>query len=124
LKFYICLVECFPHVKKFLWSPMFTLKTFWRNIFHTQTYQFLLHLYMYRSVICCKVQKGLSESVYRSEGQTTQWPKEKVQKYKQRSTKHTYKTKDRVTRTPLKFGGEFRCSGRVAVPSPLVTPSC
>ena len=33
--------------------------------------------------------------------QQTQWPKEKVQKDKQRSTKHTYKTKDRVTRTPL-----------------------
>ena len=60
---------------------------------------------MYRSIICCKVQKGLSESVYRRKGQTTQWPKEKVQKDKQRSTKHTYKTKDRVTRTPLKFGG-------------------
>ena len=29
---------------------------------------------------------------------TTQWPKEKEQKDKQRSTKHTYKTKDRVTR--------------------------
>jgi hypothetical protein len=28
-----------------------------------------------------------------------------VQKDKQRSTKHTYKTKDRVTRTPLKTGG-------------------
>jgi hypothetical protein len=26
--------------------------------------------------------------------QTTQWPKEKVQKDKQRSTKHTHKTKD------------------------------
>ena len=35
------------------------------------------------------------------EEQTTQWPKEKVQKYKQRYTKHTHKTKDRVTRTPL-----------------------
>jgi len=31
--------------------------------------------------------------------------KEKVQKDKQRSTKHTYKTKDRVTRTPLKGVG-------------------
>jgi hypothetical protein len=40
--------------------------------------------------------------------------KEKVQKEKQRSTKHTYKTKDRVTRTPLKTGGELRCSGRVS----------
>ena len=33
------------------------------------------------------------------EEQTTQWPKEKVQKDKQRSTKHTHKNKDRVTRT-------------------------
>ena len=39
--------------------------------------------------------------------ETTQWPKEKVQKDKQRSTKHTYKTKDRVTRTPLIIGGEL-----------------
>ena len=45
---------------------------------------------------------------------TTQWPKEKVQKDKQRSTKHTHKTKDRVTRTPLKMGVERRCSGRVS----------
>jgi hypothetical protein len=47
------------------------------------------------------------------EKQTTQWPKEKEQKDKQRSTKHTYKTNDRVTRTPLKTGVELRCSGRV-----------
>jgi hypothetical protein len=33
--------------------------------------------------------------------------KEKVQKDKQRSTKYTCKTKDRVTRTPLKTGGEL-----------------
>jgi hypothetical protein len=37
-------------------------------------------------------------------------PKEKVQKDKQRSTKNTHKTKDRVTRTPLKTGGELGCS--------------
>jgi hypothetical protein len=48
------------------------------------------------------------------EEQTTQWPNEKVQKDKQRYTKHTYKTKDRVTRTPLKTGGELRCSVRVS----------
>ncbi len=36
------------------------------------------------------------------EEQTTQWRKEKGQKDKQRSTKHTRKTKDLVTRTPLK----------------------
>jgi hypothetical protein len=31
------------------------------------------------------------------EGQTTQWPKEKRQKAKQRSTKHMHKNKDQVT---------------------------
>jgi len=39
--------------------------------------------------------------------QTTQRPKEKVQRDKQRSTKHTHQTKDRVTGTPLKTGGEL-----------------
>jgi hypothetical protein len=40
--------------------------------------------------------------------------KKKVQKDKQRSTKHTYKTKDRVTRNPLKTGDELRCPRRVS----------
>jgi len=35
---------------------------------------------------------------------TTQCPREKVQKDKQRSTKYTHKAKDRITRTPLKPG--------------------
>jgi hypothetical protein len=60
-----------------------------------------------------KYQRG-NQKPYIEEEETTQWPKEKVQKDKQRSTKHTYKTKDRVTRTPLKTGGELRCSGRVS----------
>ena len=38
------------------------------------------------------------------EEQTTQWSKEKAEKDKQRSTKYTYKTDDRVTRTALKTG--------------------
>ena len=50
-----------------------------------------------------KIPKGQSESVYLRRT-TTQWSKEKVQKDKQQSTKHTYKTKDRVTRTSLKPG--------------------
>jgi len=41
---------------------------------------------------------------YIEEEQTTQWPNEKVQTDKQRSTKHTYKIKDRITRIPLKPG--------------------
>ena len=41
----------------------------------------------------CRYQRG-NQIPYIEEEQTTQWPKEKVQKDKQRSTKHTYKTKD------------------------------
>jgi hypothetical protein len=40
--------------------------------------------------------------------------KKKIYKDKQRSTKHIHKTEDRVTRTPLKTGGELRCSGRIS----------
>ena len=39
-----------------------------------------------------------NQNPYIEEEQTTQWAKEKVQKDKQRSTKHTHKTKDRVKR--------------------------
>ena len=45
------------------------------------------------------------QNPYTEEEHITQWPKEKVHKDKQRSAKHTKKTKDRVTRTPLKTGG-------------------
>ena len=47
-----------------------------------------------------RYQRG-NQNPYMVEEQTTQSPKEKVQKDKQRFTKHTYKTKDQVTRTPL-----------------------
>jgi hypothetical protein len=60
-----------------------------------------------------RYQRG-NQNPYIEEEQTTQWPNEKVQKDKQRSTKHTYKTKDRVTRTLLKAGCELRCSRRVS----------
>ena len=59
-----------------------------------------------------KIPKGQSESVYRRRTDNTM-AKRKVQKDKQRSTKHTYKTKNRVTRTPVKTGGELRSPGRV-----------
>ena len=35
------------------------------------------------------------------------------QKDKQRSTKHTHKTKGRVSQTPLNTRGELGCSGRI-----------
>ena len=40
--------------------------------------------------------------------------KRRGQNDKQRSTKYTHKTKDRVTRTILTTGGDLRCSGRVS----------
>jgi hypothetical protein len=60
-----------------------------------------------------KIPRG-KQIPYIKEEQTTQWPKEIGQKVKQRSSKHTHKTKDRATRTPLKtvpiwiaYGNEF-----------------
>ena len=47
--------------------------------------QFLLHMLI-------MLQSG-NQTSYIEKEQTTQWQKEKVQKDKQRSTKHTYKTK-------------------------------
>jgi hypothetical protein len=76
-------------------------------------------LYQFKNSLT--IPKGGNQNPYIEEEQTNQWPKEKVHKDKQRSRKHTYKAKDRVTRTPLKTGGERRCSGRLAVPAPLVT---
>ena len=63
-------------------------------------------------------QRG-NQNLYIEEEQTTQWPKEKVQKDKQRSTKHTHKTKGKISRTPLKNGGAPEA---YAVPAPLVAP--
>ena len=43
-----------------------------------------------------KIPKGGNQNLYIEEEQTTQWPKEKVQKDKQRSTKHAH-TKQTIT---------------------------
>jgi hypothetical protein len=43
-------------------------------------------------------------------------------KDKQRSTKHTHKTKDRVTRTPLNTGLNAGAPEGYAVPASLVAP--
>jgi hypothetical protein len=41
-----------------------------------------------------KREKNRQHNGQKTEERTTQWPNEKVQKDKQRSTKHTHKTKD------------------------------
>jgi hypothetical protein len=56
----------------------------------------------YRYLIC------VHDAFLKEKEQTTQWAKGQTQRDKQRSTKHTYKAKDRETRTPLKIGGDLR----------------
>jgi hypothetical protein len=62
-----------------------------------------------RNMKSLKIPKGGNQNPYIQEEQKTQWPQKKD---KQRSTKHTYKTKDRVTRTPLtpRRSHRFLCS--------------
>ena len=47
--------------------------------------------------------------------------KKKGQKDKHRSTKHTHQTKDRVTPTPPKTGGELKCCRMVSSSCPTAT---
>jgi hypothetical protein len=63
----------------------------------------------------CISKKNRQHNGKKTEEQTTQWIKEKEKKDKQRSTKHTHKTNDRVTRTPQKLGVY---SGRVSSSCP------
>ena len=64
-------------------------------------------MYIYRLFKkSCKILKRQSESVNRRRTDNTM-AKEKVQRDKQRSTKHRHKNKDQVTQTPLKNGGEL-----------------
>ena len=69
-----------------------------------------------------RIPKGQSESVYRRRTDNTRTDNTRTDNTRtdnrkstkwQRSTKHTHKTKDRETRTPLKTVGELRCHGRV-----------
>ena len=60
---------------------------------------FLIYLTFIRVL---RYQRG-NHNRYIEEQQATQWSKEKGQKDKQWSTKHTHKSKDRETRTPFKI---------------------
>ena len=70
-----------------------------------------------------KISKGGNQNPYIEEDQTTQWPMEKVQKDKQRSTKHTYKTKDQVTRIPLKTGSKHVLKNYIPVSTIILDSS-
>ena len=60
-----------------------------------------------------KITKGELETVI-VEGQTTQWPKEKVERDKQRSTKYYTENKRSSNTNLTKTGDKLRCSGRVS----------
>ena len=57
--------------------------------------------------------KGAIKTVYRRRTDNTM-AKRKSTKLQTTITKHTHKTKDRATRTPLKTESESRCSGRAS----------
>ena len=71
-----------------------------------------------------KITKGVIRIHIPKKNRQHNGQKKKVQKDKQQSTKHTYKTKDRVTQTPLKTGGELRCSGRVSSSCSTIDTCC
>jgi hypothetical protein len=94
-----CLIHPFDHIKSQVCTSAWWWLIFKRHSIPS-TIKFSATSFKHEMVPIGRYQRG-NQKPYIEE-QTTQWPKEKVQKDKQRSTKHTYKTKDRVTPTPLK----------------------
>ena len=60
----------------------------------------------------CRYQRG-NQNPYFEEEQTTQWQKKNYKMTNNDLQNIHIKIKDRVTRTPLKTGGDLRRSGRV-----------
>ena len=67
-----------------------------------------------------KILKEWSESVKFNERQTLQWPGVKGQKWQPIMYKTLHIILDWAKQTPHKTGGEFMCSGKIAVLSLLV----
>jgi hypothetical protein len=91
--------------KEIIWSASdkyFILFSIPFNLFHISEYRLLGFTF--------DDTKGVIRIIISKKNRQHNGQKKKVQKDKQRSTKHTkhtYKTNDRVTRTPLKTGGEL-----------------
>ena len=92
-------------------------KLFWMIKSYHETILYILQYYVRR---VWRYQRD-NQNPWIEEEQTIQWPIEKVQTDKQRSTKHTHIAKDRVTRTPLTIGGELRVANQICVISFLHT---
>jgi hypothetical protein len=72
-------------------------------VFRCLSIRLFLLKYFCNTTRVWRYQRG-NQNPYIEEEQKTQWPKERGQMDKQRNTKHIYKVKDRLTRTPLKTG--------------------
>ena len=81
-------------------------------IFILQNHRFKVVIIIYKKSL--KIPKGVIRIRISKKNRQHNDQKTEEQKDKQRSTKHTHKTKDRVIQTPLNSGGELRCSGRAS----------
>jgi hypothetical protein len=98
----VCRNDCFRSSAITKWQ--ITQTTHYSKLYHCKTFLLIgfysnvkkkrgwSHHFTTR-VKSLKIPKGGNQNPYIEEEQTTQWPKEKVQKDKQRSTKHTHKLK-------------------------------
>jgi len=105
-EFWICLL--YHHLTQIMNDIFFPQYSSWP--YYWWRHEYCITIQLTRRM--WKYQRG-NHNPYIEEEQTTQCPKEQVQKDTQRSIKHTYKTKDRVTRTPLKTGGKLRWALRL-----------
>ena len=102
-----CIV--YPSSVYSFWLPISIFKLFYYQTIHHYEWHWMKNpvrrVWRYQRV---------NQNPQIEEGQTTQWPKEKRQRTNSNLQNITHKTKDRVTRTPLKTVCKFGCSGRIS----------
>ena len=88
---------------EFVWLVAITIPCFPNSAFVTKVARHVHLVEQELSTLPDHMKKSLKIPKWQSERKSTKG-----------QTEHTYKTKARVTRTPLKTAGELRCSGRVS----------
>jgi hypothetical protein len=116
----LILVNIFPHriALNYLAFQSFAYERIWWRLFQKCIVHTKLDIYVFITSDEINIERHLlklkSESVNCRRTDNTMAKRKKIKKKdKQRSTKHTHWTNDRVTLIPLKTGGELRCSGKV-----------
>jgi hypothetical protein len=107
LVLYVCFVYRCLHLLSFFFWPLCCL------FFSTNTNFIVFGLTWSRLEEEFEDTKGVIRIPKSKKNRQHNGQKKKDKRCKQRYTKHTYKTKDRTTRTPLKTRGEIMCSVRV-----------